>query len=120
MVFRSHLPAYKLIPSSYLAYPHTITKCVVLGDKKEFVCELETSAPIIDPLLSANWTDIRELQSNGVSISPIQSYVTSSIEERLSFLNDSVRALNEDMEFVRSQSQPAPPESASAEPASVE
>lgn len=120
MVFRSHLPAYKLIPSSYLAYPHTITKCVVQGDKKEFVRKLENAAPIIDPLLSANWTDISELQSNGVSINPIQSYVTSSIEERLSFLNDSVRALNEDLEFVRSQSQQAPVEPAPAEPAPAE
>lgn len=103
MVFRSHLPAYKPTSSGILAYPHTITKCVVQGEKKEFKQVIENDSPIVDPRLSANWTDISELSANGVSISPISSYITSSLEERMNVLNDSVRALTADIEFVKSQ-----------------
>ena len=108
MVFRSLLN-YSSPKYSYMSNPHSITKVVVEGENKCSKIKIEDDSPIIDPRLSANWTDISELGKNGVNIQPITQYISSSLESRLSALNEGVALLNADMEFVRnSKVEPTP------------
>lgn len=100
------------VSGNYLASPHKVFSLKAQKDGKCVVTSrFEDSKPIIDPLLSADWTNVQEMLNNNINIPPIGTYIQSSLEDRSAVLDQGI-----DIIYNESQSTSEPTSEPISEP----